>query len=56
MKCEGETCKGYWTCRYLQNRFGTKEKKCGYDEDKVEIIHNLELKARRKMLKSEANK
>lgn len=51
MESKCEECKSYWTCRYLQNRFGTKDKKCGYDKDKVEIIHNLELKARIKMIK-----
>lgn len=51
MECEGEACTSYWSCIYLQHRFGTKDKKCGYDKSKVEIIHNSETKARRKMLR-----
>ena len=53
MKCEGETCKNYWSCSYLKMRFGTHDKKCGYDKEIVDILHDIELHAREEMLMKE---
>jgi len=51
MKCEGETCKNYWSYSYLKMRFGTYDKKCGYDKEIVDILHNIELQARKETLR-----
>lgn len=44
-KCK--QCDNIYSCRYLQHRFKTKNKKCGYDKRKVKIIHFDELEKRK---------
>lgn len=51
MDCKGEECEKYWSCKYLQWRFGIKNKKCGYDEIKVMQVHDLELRQREEILR-----
>lgn len=47
MDCEN--CKCYYSCQYMQHRFGVKE--CKEHDLQVLMVHDLELKVREEMLR-----